>query len=212
MHGPDPETPHPLPHHPRVGFLKPVVTVPNIEVGEFSYYDDPDGPEHFVERCVLHHYDFLGDRLIIGRFCALATGVQFIMNGANHVTSAISTFPFNIFGNGWEKGFDPESYKAGLRGNTVIGNDVWIGMEATIMPGVNIGDGAIIAAKAVVTRDVPAYAIAAGNPARIVKMRFDEEAVTRLLAIAWWNWPVDKLTRNLDALRGLDIDRLEQAK
>ena len=134
------------------------------------------------------------------------------MNGANHVTSAISTFPFNIFGNGWEKGFDPESYKAGLRGHTVIGNDVWIGMEATIMPGVNIGDGAIIAAKAVVTRDVPAYAIAAGNPARIVKMRFDEEAVTRLLAIAWWNWPVDKLTRNFDALRGLDIDRLEQAK
>ncbi|MGH6760547.1 MAG: CatB-related O-acetyltransferase [Phyllobacterium sp.] len=212
MHGPDPETINPLPHHSRVGFLKPIVTASNIQVGEFSYYDDPDGPEHFVERCVLHHYDFLGDRLVIGRFCALATGVRFIMNGANHVTSAISTFPFNIFGNGWESGFDPESYKAGLRGDTIIGNDVWIGMEAIIMPGVSVGDGAIIAARSVVTRDVPPYAVVAGNPARIVKMRFDEALVARLLAVAWWSWPVDKLTRNLDALRGLDIDRLEQAK
>lgn len=212
MHGPDPDTIHPLPVHPRVGFLKPLVKASNIEIGEFTYYDDPDGPEHFVERCVLHHYDFLGDRLIIGRFCALATGVQFIMNGANHVTSAISTFPFNIFGNGWEEGFDPDSYKAGLRGDTVIGNDVWIGMEATIMPGITIGDGAIVAAKSVVTRDVPPYAIVAGNPARVVRHRFDEAAISRLLAIGWWNWPVDKLTRNLDALRGMDIDRLEQAK
>ena len=211
MHGPNPDIKHPLPLHPRVGFLKPLVDAENIEIGDFTYYDDPTGPENFAEKCVLYHYPFIGDQLVIGRFCAIAEGAKFIMNGANHAMSGFSTYPFNIFGNGWEEGFDPATWSKELRGDTVIGNDVWIGMEALIMPGVAIGHGAIVAARAVVSRDVPPYAIVAGNPAKVVKTRFDPETVERLLAVAWWDWPVDKLTRNLAAIRGADISRLEQA-
>lgn len=209
--GPRPEIKHPIPMHPRVGFLKPLINRPNIEIGDFTYYDDPDGPDAFAEKCVLHHYEFIGDRLVIGKFTAIAEGARFIMNGANHAMFGFSTYPFNIFGAGWEEGFDVTTWEREVRGDTVIGNDVWIGMEAVIMPGVTIGDGAIVAARSVVTHDVPPYAIAAGNAARVVKMRFDKHTVRRLLAVAWWDWPVDKITRNLDAIRGADIDRLERS-
>jgi virginiamycin A acetyltransferase len=209
--GPKPEIKHPIPMHMRVGFLKPLVTAENIEIGDFTYYDDPDGPDKFQEKCVLHHYPFIGDRLIIGKFCAIAEGARFIMNGANHVMSGFSTYPFNIFGHGWEEDFDETRWKRELRGDTVLGNDVWIGMEALILPGVSIGDGAVVAAKAVVAHDVPPYAVAAGNPAKVVKMRFDKRTVDRLLSIAWWDWPVDKITRNLNAIRGADIGALEAA-
>ncbi len=212
MSGPNPDIKHPLPMHPRVGFLKPLVEGrPNIEVGAFTYYDDPGGPEHFAERCVLYHYDFVGDRLVIGRFCALAQGVTFIMNGANHAMSGFSTYPFNIFGHGWEEGFDVKTWEAENRGDTTVGHDVWMGMGALVMPGITIGHGAIVAARSVVTHDVPPYAIVGGNPARTMRMRFDERTVERLLAIAWWDWPVDKISRNLDAVRGADIARLEAA-
>ncbi len=211
LHGPDPRDPYPMPGFPRVGFLKALVDRPNIEIGDYTYYDDPDGPEHFVRKCVLHHYDFVGDRLLIGRFCALAEGVTFIMNGANHPTGGFSTYPFNIFGDGWERGFEPQSWADAMRGDTTVGNDVWIGMQATILPGVRIGDGAIVAAKSVVSADVPPYAIVAGNPARVARMRFDEATVARLLAIAWWDWPAERISQNLDAIRGADIDRLEGA-
>jgi virginiamycin A acetyltransferase len=211
MHGPDPSVKHPMTGHPRVGFLKPLVSAPNIDIGDYTYYDDPQGPEHFLEKCVLYHYPFIGDRLVIGRFCAIATGVQFIMNGANHVTTGFSSYPFNIFGSGWEQGFDAESYMSALKGDTVVGNDVWIGTQAVILPGVTIGDGAIVAAHAVVSRNVPAYAVVAGNPARPVRQRFDSTTVERLLAACWWDWPVDKITRNLDAIRGGDIGTLEAA-
>ena len=209
--GPHPELKHPIPMHKRVGFLKPLVTAENIEVGDFTYYDDPDGPDKFQEKCVLHHYPFIGDRLIIGRFCAIAEGARFIMNGANHAMSGFSTYPFNIFGHGWEEGFDESTWKREIRGDTVVGNDVWIGMEAVIMPGVSIGDGAVVGAKAVVTHDVPPYAIVAGNPAKVVKTRFDQRTVDRLLKVAWWDWPVDKIGRNLNAIRGADIKALEAA-
>ena len=211
MHGPNPDIKHPMPLHPRVGFLKPLVDAENIEIGDFTYYDDPAGPEHFVEKCVLYHYPFIGDRLLIGRFCAIAEGAKFVMNGANHAMSGFSPYPFNIFGSGWEEDFDPATWSQELRGDTVVGNDVWIGMEALILPGVTIGHGAIVAARAVASRDVPPYAIVAGNPAKVVKTRFDPDTVERLLAVAWWDWPVDKVTRNLDAIRGADISRLEQA-
>jgi virginiamycin A acetyltransferase len=211
MHGPDPLNPHPMPGFPRVGFLKPLVDRKNIEIGEYTYYDDPDGPEHFVRKCVLYHYDFVGDRLVIGRFCALACGVAFIMNGANHPTGGFSTYPFNIFGDGWEHGFDPKTWQDALRGDTVVANDVWIGREATILPGVTIGDGAIVAARSVVSIDVPPYAVVAGNPARVVRMRYDDATIARLLAIAWWNWPPERISRHLDAIRGADIGRLESA-
>jgi virginiamycin A acetyltransferase len=211
MQGPNPSVKHPMPLHPRVGFLKPLVSAPNIEIGDYTYYDDPAGPDRFAERCVLHHYPFIGDKLIIGRFCAIAEGAKFIMNGANHAMSGFSTYPFNIFGQGWEQGFDPQTWARELRGDTVVGSDVWIGMEAVTLPGVTIGDGAIVAARSVVSHNVPPYAIVAGNPATIVKMRFDPRTVQRLLDVAWWDWPVDKLSRNLDAVRGADIEALEAA-
>jgi len=211
MNGPNPGIKHPIPLHRRVGFLRPLVGAPNIEIGDFTYYDDPDGPELFVQKCVLHHYDFIGDRLVIGRFCALAEGTRFIMNGANHAMSGFSTYPFNIFGHGWEAGFEEETWRREVRGDTVVGSDVWIGMEAVIMPGIRIGHGAVIGAKSVVTHDVPDFAIVAGNPAKVVKMRFDAATVERLLDIAWWDWPVDKITRNLNAIRGADIAALEAA-
>lgn len=211
MYGPKPEIKHPIEMHPRVGFLGPLVDAPNIEVGDYTYYDDPDGPDAFQSKCVLHHYPFIGDKLIIGRFCAIAEGARFIMNGANHAMSGFSTYPFNIFGHGWEKGFDPDTWTRELRGDTVVGNDVWIGMEAIIMPGVTIGDGSIVAARSVVTRDVPPFAIVAGNAAEVVKMRFDAGMIRRLLEIGWWDWDAEKITRNLNAIRGADIAALEAA-
>lgn len=194
---------------PQVGFLKALVDAPNVEIGEYTYYDDKAGPEHFLERCVLYHFD-TADRLIIGRYCAIATGATFIMNGANHALGGFSTYPFHVFGHGWEEGVDLSSFAS--RGDTRIGNDVWIGREATIMPGVTIGDGAIVGAKAVVASDVPAFAVVVGNPARIVRMRFDEETVKALLDIAWWNWDAAKVSRNLSAIRGADLNALKAAR
>ncbi|MEQ1941663.1 CatB-related O-acetyltransferase [Mesorhizobium sp. VNQ89] len=211
MNGPNPEIKHPISMHPRVGFLKPLVTAENIEVGDFTYYDDPDGPDKFQEKCVLHHYPVIGDRLVIGKFCAIAEGARFIMNGANHALSGFSTYPFNIFGHGWEEGFDTATWQREVRGDTVIGNDVWIGMEAVVLPGVKVDDGAIVAAKSVVSHDVPPYAVVAGNPAKVAKMRFDDATIARLLRVAWWDWPVDKISRNLNAIRGADIAALEAA-
>lgn len=208
---PDPTRIHPLPDHRRVVFLKPLVDRPNVSIGEFTYYDDPGAPERFLDDCVLYHYDFLGDRLVIGRFTAIASGVRFLMNGCNHAMTGLSTFPFGIFGCGWEEGFDFETIRAGLRGDTIVGNDVWIGAEATILPGVTIGDGAIVAARAVVAADVPPYAVVAGNPARVVRHRFDEETVARLLAVAWWDWPIEKIGAHLGAIQGDDVAALEQA-
>jgi virginiamycin A acetyltransferase len=211
MPGPDPLDPHPMPGHPRVGFLKAFVRQPNIEVGDYTYYDDPAGPEHFVERCVVHHYEFIGDKLIIGRFCAIAMGTTFIMNGANHAMTGFSTYPFNIFGRGWEEGFDWATIEAGLKGDTVLGNDIWIGQEATIMPGVRIGDGAIVATKSVVVDNVPPYAVMGGNPARMIRMRFPDDVIAELLQIRWWDWDADKISRNLGAIRGSDLAALRRA-
>lgn len=207
--GPDPKSVYPMDGIRRVAFLKPVVSDPLIEIGEYTYYDDPDGPEAFVERSVLYHYPHMEERLIIGRFCAIAAGVRFIMSGANHALDGLSTYPFSIFGKGWE---DPsQDWKRGARGDTVIGNDVWIGMGATIMPGVVVGDGAIIGSLAVVASDVPPYGVAVGNPAETVKRRFDGLTIRRLLHAAWWDWPADKIARNLAAIRGADIEALERA-
>lgn len=205
--GPNPRFAMPIATFPQLGFLNQLVEHPQIQIGDYSYYDDPAGPEHFLEKCVRYHFDFIGDKLIIGRFCALATGVQFIMNGANHPMDGFSTYPFAAMGGGWELG---ANWPDNSRGDTIVGNDVWIGREAMIMPGVSIGDGAIVGSRAVVTRDVPPYGIVAGNPGRVVKLRFDKQTVGRLRRIAWWDWDAEKLTRNLDAIRGLDLDALEQ--
>lgn len=200
-----------MPGFPRVVFLRPLAQDrANVSVGRFAYYDDPDHATEFFVRNVLHHFDFVGDRLEIGAFCAIATGVRIVMNGANHAMGGFSTYPFNIFGGGWEQGFDPADWGAGFRGDTVIGPDVWIGAEAWIMPGLTIGAGAIVAAKAVVTRDVAPYAVVAGNPAREVRRRFDADTVAALLDIAWWDWPADRISARLDAIRGADLADLRR--
>jgi virginiamycin A acetyltransferase len=208
---PDPTDRHPVPGHPRVAFLKPLLDAENIEVGEFTYYDDPDGPEHFRERCVLHHYPSVGDRLVIGRYTAIAAGVTFIMNGANHALDGFSTYPFPIFGGDWAARTPPDLFEGNSRGDTVVGNDVWIGHRATILPGTRIGDGAVIGALAVVGSDVPPYAVVVGNPGRVVRIRFTPDTVRRLLAVAWWDWPADAVARHLPAIVGCDIGALEAA-
>lgn len=206
MFGPDPKNKHPMAGFPQVCFIKNTVDNPNIIIGDYTYYDDPEDSENF-ERNVLYHFPFIGDKLIIGKFCALARGVKFIMNGANHKISGISTYPFYIFGQGWENVM-PAAEELPYKGNTEIGNDVWIGYEALFMPGVKIGHGAIISSRSVVTGDVPAYAIVGGNPAKVVRYRFDTETIAKLEDIAWWNWPVEKISRNLSLIVSGDIDAL----
>jgi virginiamycin A acetyltransferase len=206
MFGPDPTTAHPMRGFPQVCFIKNTITNPNIVVGDYTYYDDPDDSENF-ERNVLYHFPFIGDKLIIGKFCAIARGVRFIMNGANHKLSGISTFPFQIFGDGWERVM-PDLAALPYKGDTVIGHDVWIGYEALIMPGVKIGNGAIVSSRAVVVRDVPAYTVVGGNPAQPLKQRFSTEEITTLEAISWWNWPVDKITRHLEVIVSGDVEAL----
>ncbi len=209
---PDPDRLHPMDSYPPATFLRPLaVNRPNLEIGRFSYYDDRHRTGDFFTRNVLHHFDFVGDRLIVGDFVAIAYGVQIFMNGGTHAMGGFSTFPFNIFGHGWEDGFDPATWEAENRGDTVIGSDVWIGTEAVLMPGVHLGAGAIVSARAVVTRDVPPFAIVAGNPARVLRHRFDPDTTRRLLAVRWWDWPVERITRNLNAIRGNDLDALEAA-
>lgn len=207
MQYPDAKNPHPMQGFPQVCFIKNTVTNPNIIIGDYTYYDDLEDSENF-ERNVLYHYPFVGDKLIIGKFCALATGVKFIMNGANHQMSGFSTYPFNIFGSGWER-VTPKPEELPFKGDTVIGNDVWIGYEAVIMPGVKIGDGAIVAAKSVVVKDVPPYAVVGGNPASLLRQRFPDEIINALLEIAWWNWDIEKITRNLEKIVGADIEALK---
>ena len=211
MQGPSPQSKHPMAGFPQIGFLKAFVKNPNIQVGDYSYYDDPAGPEHFESKCVLYHFPFIGDKLVIGKYCALARDVRFIMNGANHQVSGFSTFPFYIFGSGWEIAM-PRANDFPYKGDTVVGNDVWLGYEALVMPGVNIGDGAIVAARAVVANDVPAYSVVAGNPAKVIKQRFPDEVVDELLRIRWWNWPVEKITRNLANIVGADPIALRNAQ
>jgi virginiamycin A acetyltransferase len=209
---PDPNRLHPMDGYPATTFLRPLAEGrTNVQVGRFTYYDDRYETGDFFTRNVLHHYDFIGDRLVIGDFVAIAYGVQIHMNGGTHAMGGISTFPFNIFGGGWEQGFDPASWSAEHKGDTVIGPDVWIGTEARLMPGVTIGAGAIIAAGSVVTKDVRPYALVGGNPARELRRRFDDATVDRLLAVSWWDWPQDKIDRNLNAIRGADIAALETA-
>ncbi|RCW85616.1 Vat family streptogramin A O-acetyltransferase [Phyllobacterium bourgognense] len=206
MNGPSPENKHPMQGFPQVCFIKNTISNPNIIVGDYTYYDDPEDSEGF-EKNVLYHFPFIGDKLVIGKFCALAKGARFIMNGANHKLSGISTYPFQIFGNGWEKVM-PQPGELPYKGHTIIGNDVWIGYEALIMPGVSIGNGAIVSSRSVVTADVPPYTIVGGNPAKAIKSRFELDVVRKLEVVAWWDWPVEKISRNLQHIVSADVDAL----
>lgn len=205
--GPNPGAIYPNENIKSICYIKNVIKNPNIKVGEYTYYSDINGPENF-ETHVTHHYDFIGDKLIIGKFCAIAQGVEFIMNGANHRMNSVTTYPFNIMGSGWEKA-TPSLEDIPLKGDTIVGNDVWIGQNVTVMPGVNIGDGAIIAANSVVTKDIAPYHIAGGNPCRIIRKRFDDELIEYLLGLEWWNWPPKKIFENLEVLCSSNLEQVK---
>jgi virginiamycin A acetyltransferase len=204
--GPDKNTKFPLAHYDRLCFLKNIVKNPNIIIGDYTYYDDFEDVNNF-EKNVKYHFDFVGDQLIIGKFCMIASDVKFIMNGANHLTDAITTYPFAIFENGWENAMDGKSYPQ--KGNITIGNDVWIGYQSTIMAGVTIGDGAIIAANSTVTKDVAPYSVVGGNPVQEIRKRFSDAKIQRLLELKWWDWDIEKISQHLQQLTGNDIDRLD---
>lgn len=205
--GPDPNALHPMPGHRRVTFIRNLDLPENVDVGAYSYYDDPAGPQAFLD-AILYHFPFIGDRLVIGKFCAIAAETRFLMNGGNHRLDRLSTYPFPIFGGDWIGRFEGE-LSFPNRGDTRIGNDVWLGYRSTVMPGVTIGDGAVVAAHSVVAADVPPYAIVAGNPARVVRRRFSEEDAARLQAVAWWDWPIERITAHLPLISGGDIAALE---
>lgn len=207
MTGPNPNTPFPLKDTQKLVFLKNFIKASNISVGDYTYFDDPRyGAENFEENNVLYNYDFSKVNLVIGKFCAIAAETKFIMTG-DHKLDAISTYPFPIFGNGWEDAFN--IYDLPVKGDIIVGNDVWFGYNTLIKNGVNIGNGAIIAAGSVVVKDVPAYSIVAGNPAKVVKMRFDAKTIERLEKLAWWDWDITKITKNLKLICNLDLDALE---
>ncbi|MGE0090877.1 MAG: CatB-related O-acetyltransferase [Bacteroidales bacterium] len=205
MTGPNKDIKFPLENYDRLCFLKNIVKNPNIIVGDYTYYDDFDNVENF-EKNVKYHFDFIGDKLIIGKFCMIASDVKFIMNGANHLTNAITAYPFAIFGKGWEKAMDGKSYPQ--KGDINIGNDVWIGYNATIMAGVTIGDGAIIATNSTIVKDVEPYSIVGGNPAIEIKKRFTEDKIAKLLELKWWNWDIEKITKNVQNLVDNDLSKI----
>jgi len=207
MQGPDKNAIFPLKNYDRLCFLKNIIKNPNIIVGDYTYYDDFEDVHNF-EKNVKYHFDFTGDQLIIGKFCMIASDVKFIMNGANHLSNAISSYPFAVFGNVWESAMEGKTYPN--KGNIEIGNDVWIGYNATIMAGVKIGDGAIIATNSTVVSDVEPYSIVGGNPAREIKKRFSPDVISRLLKLQWWNWDIEKITKNVQNLTDLDLEKLEK--
>ena len=196
---PDPDVIHPVPGYDKEIYVKPMVTNPNILVGEFTYIADSDFESH-----VTHHYPWLGDRLIIGRFCQIAAGVEFVMNGANHQMNAVSTFPFYTL-EGWDAP-PPALSDLPLKGDTVIGSDVWIGQNAVILPGARIGDGAIIGANSVVGSDVEPYTVVVGNPAETIRYRFDGELTSLLLKLKWWDKSIEEINALIPILTNSDLE------
>jgi virginiamycin A acetyltransferase len=203
---PDPNEAFPLENYEKLCFLKNIVSNPNIIVGDYTYYDDFENVENF-EKNVRYHFDFIGDKLEIGKFCMIASDVVFIMNGANHLTESISSYPFAIFGKGWAEAMAGKSYP--VKGDTRIGNDVWLGYRSTIMPGVTIGDGAIVATNSTVVKDVEPYTIVGGNPAKPIKKRFPEATIEKLLQIKWWDWDIQKITDNIQNLTSGDLEKIQ---
>ena len=199
---PDPNRVYPMRDYQGLVNVKPTVRNPNIIVGDFTYYSGSN-----FESRVTHHYDFIGDKLIIGKFCQIGKNVEFVMNGANHQLNAATTFPFYIF-RGWEME-SPSKDDLPLKGDTLIGNDVWIGEGAIILPGVHIGDGAIIGKGAVVGSDIPPYSIAVGNPAKVIRKRFDDELISLLEQTKWWDLPIDDIQALIPVLTNSNLEGLK---
>jgi len=208
MTGPNPGEKYPIPGNRQVQFIKNMITKPNIVAGDYSYYDSANG-ESFEDQ-VLYHYEVIGTKLIIGKFCSIAPETRFMMDGGNHRMDG-STYPFNIFGHGWEK-HTPTLEQLRIKGDTVVGNDVWIGRRATIMPGVRIGDGAVISAEAVVTKDVAPYTIVGGNPAKEIRQRFAPEIIEELLDLRWWDFDITVIQEYMGAIVSGDIEAMRTMK
>lgn len=206
---PDPNTVFPT-EHKTICFVKNVIAAPNISVGDYTYYDDPVDPTVFEKNNVLFNWSEFGDKLTIGKFCAIASGVKFIMGPANHRMSSVSTYPFAVFGGAWAANIPSHLEQLPMKGDIVIGNDVWIGRESIIMPGVKIGDGAIVAAYSVVVKDVPPYTVAGGNPAKAIRKRFEDTLAVLLARLKWWDFPPDKLVQFIPILCSGDLPLVQQ--
>ena len=200
---PDPMAVHPIAGYDKEIYVKPTLKNPNIVVGDFTYIADSEFESH-----VTHLYPWNNDKLVIGKFCQIAAGVEFVMNGANHQMNAVSTFPFYTLA-GWDMKA-PAPADMPLKGDTVIGNDVWIGQNATILPGVHIGDGAIIGASSVVGSDVEPYTIVAGNPAQFIRKRFDEELTNLMLEWRWWDKPIEEINSLIPVLTSSDLTEVKK--
>ena len=189
-------------------YIKNVIKNPNIIVGDYTYYFEEGKSDKFEEH-VTHHYDFIGDKLVIGKFCSIAKGIEFIMNGANHRMNCISTYPFYIMGGDWGSALAPHTSELPLKGDTVVGNDVWFGQNVTVLPGVHIGDGAIIGANSVVAEDIPPYSVAVGNPCRVVRKRFDDEMIDLLLEFKWWDKDIEEINKLIPLLGSININEVK---
>ncbi len=200
---PDPGVVHPIAGYEKEIYVKPTITNRNIIVGDFSYIADSEFESH-----VTHFYPWSRDKLIIGKFCQIAAGVEFVMNDANHQMNAVTTFPFYTL-EGWEMEL-PASSDLPFKGDTVIGNDVWIGQNAVILPGVSIGDGAIIGANSVVGSDVAPYSIVIGNPAKELRKRFDDALIDLLLRFKWWDKSIEEIQRLIPILTCSDLEKVRK--
>lgn len=191
-------------------FIKNVIKAPNISVGDYTYYDDDKDPTGFEKNNVLFNYPVFGDKLIIGKFCQIASGTQFIMGAANHRLCSATAYPFNVMSEAWAEIAPVHLSQLPHKGDTVIGNDVWFGRNCVVMPGVKIGDGAIVAAHSVVTKDVEPYSVVGGNPARFIKKRFDDELTELLLRFKWWDLPPDELAEVMPLLCDADLEKVRR--
>jgi virginiamycin A acetyltransferase len=202
---------YPRTNDPTTVYLKNVVKDPGVVVGDYTMYNDfVSDPRQFEKNNVLYRYPINGDRLIIGKFCSIACGAKFLFASANHTRRSLSTYPFPIFFEEW--GLDRAQVASAWdnKGDTVIGNDVWIGCEAVVLAGVHIGDGAIVGARALVTKDVEPYAIVGGVPAKVIRKRYDDRTIDQLLTMKWWDWPQERIRRNLPAMMGGNLDGLTE--
>lgn len=199
---PNPDCVYPIAGYKNEIYVKPTIKNPNIIVGDFTYIADSEFESH-----VTHHYAFNNDKLIIGKFCQIAAGVEFIMNGANHQMNAVSTFPFYTL-EGWDMDA-PTMADLPRKGDTTIGNDVWIGQNAVILPGVNIGDGAIIGASSVVGSNIAPYTIVVGNPARVLRKRFDDELIALMLKFKWWDKTIEEINMLIPVLTNSNLDEVK---
>lgn len=200
---------YPRPHDNQIVYLKNVIKNPNIIVGDYTIYNDfVNDPRDFEKNNVLYHYPINKDKLIIGKFCSIACGTKFMFTSGNHSLKSLSTYTFPIFFDEWNLDAKNITSAWDNKGDIVIGNDVWVGYEAVIMPGVKIGDGAIVGTRAVVTKDVPPYTIVGGVPARPIRKRFDDETIEKLLKIKWWDWDKEKIEKNISVIQSGEIDKL----